>query len=50
MGCGCQGGSGRDRTGSTRIALTKKPGYTWNGPEEEPEPEAVEEPTDDAEA
>ena len=41
MGCGCAGGSGKDRSGSTRIALTKKPGYTWDGPEEEADAEPV---------
>lgn len=40
MGCGCGGGVGPDATGSMRLAPTKRPGYTWNGPEEDEEQEA----------
>lgn len=38
MGCGCGGGSRAGGDGSTRTVrrtLTKTPGYTWNGPEDE---------------
>lgn len=37
MGCGCGGGSGAASSGSRRPSLIKRPGYTWNGPEEEVE-------------
>lgn len=45
MGCNCGGGSRADRSGSTRRMLTKAPGYTWNGPEQEEEP-AEEQPAE----
>lgn len=51
MGCGCTGGSG-DTTGSSRrLNITKQPGYTWNGPNEDDEVvEDDDESTDDDEA
>lgn len=43
MGCGCQQGSGAGATGSLRVNPTKRPGYTWNGPEVEKQVEPTDE-------
>ncbi len=48
MGCGCQRGSGAGATGSLRVNPTKRPGYTWDGPEDDEQDEPAAETTDDS--